>query len=582
MRKQLYRIVSVCASGFIVAGFACNSRNVNAKSEFIFTDFNEDEELTCSLKEYNGSGGDVLIRIPEEYTYMNKTYKVTGISDKAFEGDKDVKNVAVPQNVTRIGKYAFAGCTNLKSVFLSSELKEIDTGAFQYCYALNETILPDKLEKINESAFYMSGLKNINIPAGVTSIGKCAFSGLNSLNRIDVDPLNKKYDSREDSGALIETETDTLICAGSESEIPQSVTIIGNYAFSALKNLSYYKVPKHITKLGEGSFSNNKNLKLIEIPLSVKDIGSLAFDSDPKLNVIIYKGSPENWSEVNAGQFASDPDKDISVFCQPDPTNTPTPTPTNTPIPTNTPTPTNTPAPTDTPVPTEAAAAPTPEVIIKTVIVTATPEPTEIPGVTFIDTPVPTGPVELIDKKVPESTATPSPTHVVSFTVTPSPAPEVIVRTEYVYLNNYKVSDTPTVTPVQYRLVQIDGNRYKITGSDSVEFIKAKTGTVPATVKIGGRKYKVTAIGEDAFADSRLSSVTIGKNVVSIGKNAFLNAERLKKITVKSTVLKSIENGSFKGASRNKTVIIPKYNAKYYRKLFKKVLKESKVTYKIS
>ena len=107
MRKQLYRIVSVCASGFIVAGFAYNSRTVEAKSEFIFTDFNEDEELTCSLKEYNGSGGDVLIRIPEEYTYKGKTYKVTGISAKAFEGDRDVKNVSVPQNVKTIGRYAF-------------------------------------------------------------------------------------------------------------------------------------------------------------------------------------------------------------------------------------------------------------------------------------------------------------------------------------------------------------------------------------------------------------------------------------------------------------------------------------------
>lgn len=575
MRKQLYRIVSVCASGFIVAGFACNSRNVEAKSEFIFTDFNEDEELTCSLKEYNGSGGDVLISIPEEYTYMNKTYKVTGISAKAFEGDKDVRNVSVPQSVKYIGKYAFAGCTNLRSILLSSELKEIDTGAFQYCYSLKETVLPDKLEKINESAFYMSGLNKIDIPRNVSVIGKCAFSGLSDLKRIDVDPLNERYDSREESGSLIETETDTLICTGSEAVIPDSVKVIGNYAFSGLKNISYYKIPKNISRLGEGSFSNNKNLRLIEIPLSVKDIGSLAFENDPRLNVIIYKGTRDDWDKVEVNELYSDKDNDITVLFQPDPTNTPTPTPTNTPSPTNTPVPTDTPVPTETPVPV------TPEVIIKTVIVTATPAPTEIPGVTFIDTPIPTGPVELIATNTPTATPVPSATPVVTYTVTPTPVIEVVVQKEYVYLNNYKVTDVPTVTPVSYKMVQIDGNRYKITGSDTVEFMLAKTGNIPAVVKIGGKRYKVTSVAQEAFAGKKITSVTIGKNVVTIGKNAFLNADNLKKITVRSNVLKSIGTDSSLGQSRKITVIIPKKNNKIYRRLFNKALKNKKITYKI-
>lgn len=47
---------------------------------------------------------------------------------------------------------------------------------------------------------------------------------------------------------------------------------------------------------------------------------------------------------------------------------------------------------------------------------------------------------------------------------------------------------------------------------------------VPATVKFSGNVYQVTSIVANAFQNcSKLKKITIGKNVISIGRNAFKN-----------------------------------------------------------
>lgn len=58
---------------------------------------------------------------------------------------------------------------------------------------------------------------------------------------------------------------------------------------------------------------------------------------------------------------------------------------------------------------------------------------------------------------------------------------------------------------------------------------KAKTVSIPATVKIRGKKYKVTQIAEGAFKNNKkVTKVTIGSNVSKISKNAFSGAVNLK------------------------------------------------------
>ncbi len=94
---------------------------------------------------------------------------------------------------------------------------------------------------------------------------------------------------------------------------------------------------------------------------------------------------------------------------------------------------------------------------------------------------------------------------------------------------------------------------YKITSvsASTVEFKSIKGAgaakvTIPDTVKIDGKSYKVTAVAASAFKNNKkMTSVTIGKNVETIGNNAFLGCTKLKKVNAKSTVLKTIGSKAF-------------------------------------
>ena len=124
--------------------------------------------------------------------------------------------------------------------------------------------------------------------------------------------------------------------------------------------------------------------------------------------------------------------------------------------------------------------------------------------------------------------------------------------------------------------VTISGNTYKVTSikSKTVSFSNGKknvkTVSVPKTVKIQGKTYKVTSIASNAFKDNKkLTSVTVGGNVTTIGSKAFYGCKNLKRITVKSTRLKSVGKSSLKGIHKKAVIKVPKSKLQKYKKLFK-------------
>ena len=75
-------------------------------------------------------------------------------------------------------------------------------------------------------------------------------------------------------------------------------------------------------------------------------------------------------------------------------------------------------------------------------------------------------------------------------------------------------------------------------------------------------------------------SLTIGKNVKKIGKNAFANCRKLKKVTVKSKKINTIGKNAFKNINKKATVKVPKAQKKKYAKLLNKAKLSKKVKIK--
>ena len=139
-----------------------------------------------------------------------------------------------------------------------------------------------------------SGLTSVTIGNSVTSIGDFAFSRCTGLTTIKVETGNSKYDSRNNCNAIIETESNTLIVGCMNTNIPNSVTSIGDEAFSGCSGLTSITIPNSVTSIGDQTFYDCSGLTSVTIPNSVTSIGNSAFNSCSGLTSISIGNSVTN------------------------------------------------------------------------------------------------------------------------------------------------------------------------------------------------------------------------------------------------------------------------------------------------
>lgn len=103
-------------------------------------------------------------------------------------------------------------------------------------------------------------------------------------------------------------------------------------------------------------------------------------------------------------------------------------------------------------------------------------------------------------------------------------------------IGNYTgtISKNFTIQAKKGSTFTVGAYKYKITGATEVAFSGLKKSTtkkvtVPAEVKIGGKKFKVTSVANNALKSKSVTSVTIGKNAKTIGTSAFEKCSKLKK-----------------------------------------------------
>ncbi len=254
-------------------------------SEFTVGDLiyrvNDDQVSVTVIGHVDGyeATGDLII--PESVSFGGHDYVVTTIGESAFLYCFYLTNLSIPNTVTTIEASAFAYCQGFTGdLVIPNSVTTVGYGSFQYCSGYNgDLIIGSAVTTIEDYAFNscdgMTG--TLYIPSGVQSLGGnsfgyCAFSG------IVVDPENSVYDSRNDCNAIIETSSNQLITGCKNSTIPNTVTSIGYCAFRGIEGLTSIEIPNSVTSIGENAFAFCYDLTgdLI-IPNSVETIGPSAF-----------------------------------------------------------------------------------------------------------------------------------------------------------------------------------------------------------------------------------------------------------------------------------------------------------------
>lgn len=247
---------------------------------------------------------------------------LTELYGGVFNSCKSIKAIELPSKLTIIGENAFSDCVGLEKVVVPESVTKIDDLVFNGCISLASVVLPEGLRKIGKSAFKnCKSLTNVTIPASVVSISDAPFRGCENMKSIRVEAKNKYYKSepnkRDGSDYVLFNKNKSAIIAYPASsrevqyDIPDSVTVVSDWAFCDSKKLNRITMPDSVNEIGEGAFCNCTLLDEIEIPDSVVKIDDCAFRGCVSLDTVII---PDSVKDMGWGIFDGCEEK-VVVYC---------------------------------------------------------------------------------------------------------------------------------------------------------------------------------------------------------------------------------------------------------------------------
>ena len=245
---------------------------------------------TVAPKDNNGVG---IIRFLEP---------VTIIDNNAFKDVNNLETVTLPDYVERIGPSAFYSCTNLVDAYLGTSLTTIDRSAFSGCGFEEIDFLPESLKRIGSLAFDdCPNLLEVTIPESVDFLGYYSdnydvplgnpFAECMMLQR-----FNGKFAS-QDGRSLIMVKDDVryLVSFATYGMDNQSYTVpptdyISFYAFLGT-TLAQVVLPESLSVISDYAFSGCEHLTSVTIPSGVQVVGGRSFDNCTSLEWIRIEAS---------------------------------------------------------------------------------------------------------------------------------------------------------------------------------------------------------------------------------------------------------------------------------------------------
>jgi hypothetical protein len=237
---------------------------------------------------------------------------VTSVCGWCFEGFENLETISIPSTAISIADNTFF-CDNCNTTLLIARENPvyssegnclIDKSAKKLISGADDFVIPDdgSVETIADEAFFgRAGVRSVNLPSSVRSIGFAAFTGCTELETITADPENPVFVAVDN--CLIEKETGTLILGCKNSVIPDdgSVKVIGDAAFGMCHSFSEIEIPDSVQKIGAYAFSECSALSEVILPNGLEIIDEGAFCGCASLSEMYV---PDSVNVVGPNAFA--------------------------------------------------------------------------------------------------------------------------------------------------------------------------------------------------------------------------------------------------------------------------------------
>lgn len=223
------------------------------------------------------------------------------IGNYGFADCISLKDPKLPEGLKKLGKYAFSYCTGIVNVDIPLSIEELGyrpfehTDSLKYLYVpkqfpstsgeyaggsafmdsgIEKLVFADGITEINDTFSILPELTEVVIPDSVTKLDHHAFDGCSSLSEINL-PKNLKEIEWIGTFGGCDNLREIKIPASVEKasyfgspvleivEFEEGMTKIP-YRFTGSETLRKVIIPDSVTEIGEGAFSGCKNLSIIE------------------------------------------------------------------------------------------------------------------------------------------------------------------------------------------------------------------------------------------------------------------------------------------------------------------------------